>query len=152
MTRGEFLEGLRSALGNDLNGPVIQENVDYYQSYISEEIKKGRQEEEVIGELGDPWVIARTIIDSNGGRSDAGYQEHCCEPGESVYGRRQGQAGKGHVFRIGAWWKRLLLALVIAGIILAVFTVIGGILSLIAPFVVPVLIVIFIFRLFHSGR
>ena len=36
MTRREFLDGLRTALGNDLSGSVIQENVDYYNGYISE--------------------------------------------------------------------------------------------------------------------
>ena len=64
MTRSEFLEKLRSALGNDLSGSVIQENVMYYDNYIQEEVRKGRTEADVIAELGDPWVIARTIIDS----------------------------------------------------------------------------------------
>lgn len=152
MTQREFLEGLRSALGNDLKGPVIQENVDYYNGYISDEIKKGRMEEEVTAELGDPWIIARTIIDSNGGRSDAGYQDNYYEPRESGYGRGQEKTERNHVSRAGTWWKRLLLVLAIAGIIMAVFTVVGGILSLIAPFVVPVLVIAIILRLFNSRR
>ncbi len=152
MTRTEFLEGLRKALGNDLNGPVIQENVDYYNSYITDEIRKGRPEDEVIAELGDPWVIARTIIDSGGGQSGAGYQENYYEPQQSAYGREQERTGDRHVSGFGTWWKRLLLLLVIAGIIMVVFTVIGGILSLIAPFIVPVLIVVFIIRMFNSRK
>lgn len=36
----------------------------YYDNYIQEEVRKGRTEADVIAELGDPWVIARTIIDS----------------------------------------------------------------------------------------
>lgn len=152
MTRTEFLEGLRKALGNDLNGPVIQENVDYYNSYITDEIRKGHPEDEVIAELGDPWVIARTIIDSGGGQSGAGYQENYYEPQQSAYGREQERTGDRHVSGFGTWWKRLLLLLVIAGIIMVVFTVIGGILSLIAPFIVPVLIVVFIIRMFNSRK
>ena len=64
MTRSEFLNKLKEALANDLSGPVIQENVNYYSGYIADEVRKGRSEEEVVAELGDPWAIARTIIES----------------------------------------------------------------------------------------
>ena len=63
MTKYEFLEKMRHALANDLSGPIIQENINYYDGYISDEVRKGRQEEAVIDELGDPWAIARTIIE-----------------------------------------------------------------------------------------
>ena len=64
MTKMEFLEGLRKALGNDLDCTTVQENVNYYDGYISDEVNKGRTEEEVTAELGDPWVIAQTVIDA----------------------------------------------------------------------------------------
>ena len=64
MTRLEFLEKLREALENDLSGQIVRENVDYYNTYISEEVRKGRNEEEVVDELGDPWVIARSLIEA----------------------------------------------------------------------------------------
>ena len=35
MTKNEFLEGLRKALGNDLDRETVQENVAYYDGYIS---------------------------------------------------------------------------------------------------------------------
>ena len=62
MTKYEFLEKMRHALANDLSAPIVQENVEYYDSYISEEMRKGRSETAVTEELGDPWAIARTII------------------------------------------------------------------------------------------
>ena len=34
MTKNEFLEGLRKALGNDLDRETVQENVAYYDGYI----------------------------------------------------------------------------------------------------------------------
>ncbi len=64
MTKQEFLEKLRAALGNDLSGAVVSENVNYYKQYITDEVAKGKSEKEVIDELGDPWAIARTIIDA----------------------------------------------------------------------------------------
>ena len=54
MTKREFLDKLKKALANDLSGNVIRDNVDYYNDYITEEVRKGRKESEVIEELGDP--------------------------------------------------------------------------------------------------
>ena len=44
MTKREFLEGLRKALGNDLDRATVQENVNYYDGYISDEVSKGKTE------------------------------------------------------------------------------------------------------------
>ena len=52
MTKREFLDKLKKALVNDLSGSVIQENVNYYNDYITEEVRKGRRESDVIEELG----------------------------------------------------------------------------------------------------
>ena len=71
MTKKEFLIRLKRALGNDLSGAVVQENVEYYSSYIDDEIGKGRSEAEVTAELGDPWAIAKTIVDSVENRGQA---------------------------------------------------------------------------------
>ena len=51
MTKQEFLEKLRAALGNDLSGTVVSENVNYYKQYITDEVAKGKSEKEVIDEL-----------------------------------------------------------------------------------------------------
>ena len=41
MTKNEFLEGLRKALGNDLDRETVQENVAYYDGYISVQVNIG---------------------------------------------------------------------------------------------------------------
>ena len=43
MTKREFLDKLKKALANDLSGNVIRDNVDYYNDYITEEVRKGRK-------------------------------------------------------------------------------------------------------------
>ena len=127
MTRSEFLNKLKEALANDLSGPVIQENVNYYSGYIADEVRKGRSEEEVVAELGDPWAIARTIIESleiqGNTQEDYGY-----EPNRQNYDQRQ-QSGTGqvHIFGLDTWWKKLLLVLGIVGVFMLVIAVIGGI-------------------------
>lgn len=60
MTRYEFIENLKSNLST-LNNDVVNEKVKYYNDYIDSEVKKGRSETDVINELGDPRLIAKTI-------------------------------------------------------------------------------------------
>lgn len=148
MTRNEFLDRLREALGNDLAAPAVQENVDYYNQYILDEAKGGRSEEDVIDELGDPWVIARTVIDASEGiqgtDADSGYAYE--SNGQNYDYNRQG----GYVKRAGTygggWWRLIVMLLGIIGILIAVVAVVGGIISLAAPILIPVLIIMIIVR------
>ena len=61
MSREEFLKILRESLSMSLENDAINEQLDYYDRYISDEVEKGRTEKEVIEELGDPRLIAKTI-------------------------------------------------------------------------------------------
>lgn len=61
MSREEFLKILRESLSMSLENDAINEQLDYYDRYILDEVEKGRTEKEVIEELGDPRLIAKTI-------------------------------------------------------------------------------------------
>ena len=146
MTKNEFLEKLRAALGNDLSGPVIQENVKYYKNYMEEEEGQGRSEEEILDELGDPWALAQTIIDS--------------VTSQNYSGDRRGQNGSyeaetasgGNRAGSGSSASRIFLILGIIGIIMVVFVVLGGIVSLAARFIVPIIVLVLISRIFRNKR
>lgn len=63
MTIQEFLNQLRDSLDGELPYNEIVSNVNYYRDYMDS--KKGEQsEEEITAGLGDPRLIARTIIDT----------------------------------------------------------------------------------------
>lgn len=64
MTKIEFLEGLRAALSGDIPEEVISENLRFYEHYIQTELASGRNEEDIVGELGGPNVIAKTIMET----------------------------------------------------------------------------------------
>ncbi|KMZ53964.1 DUF1700 domain-containing protein [Dorea sp. D27] len=153
MTRNEFLEKLRNALENDLGGSAVQDNVEYYGSYIMEEVRKGRPEAEVVEELGDPWVIARSLIDAaeNVAETYSGYQAKEASGGQGS-GQSYGTGGSVHVFGIDSWWKKLLLVLGIIGVVLIVIAVIGGIFSLLMPLIVPIIVVMLVVRLVGRRR
>lgn len=61
MTRREFLSELRMALEGNIPVQDIEDNIRYYDNYFAE---SGKSEREVCEELGDPRLIARTLIDS----------------------------------------------------------------------------------------
>ena len=48
----------------DLPEELVRKNLTYYSSYIDGELRKGRRPEDVFDELGDPALIARSIIDA----------------------------------------------------------------------------------------
>ena len=52
-----------------LEKDAINAQLDYYDKYISDEMKKGKTEKEVLEELGDPRLIAKTIKTVNTGES-----------------------------------------------------------------------------------
>ena len=64
MNRLEFLQGLKAELEGRVPHSIIQENLRYYDSYISDEAAKGQSEEDVVESLGGPRIIARTIVDA----------------------------------------------------------------------------------------
>ena len=61
MTKNEFLSILRDSLAGNVPSDVINENIGYYKDYIE---NNDKTESQVLEELGDPRLIARTIIDS----------------------------------------------------------------------------------------
>lgn len=62
MNRYEFIENLMQALKNNISDKELNNQLDYYKNYINDEISKGRKESEIVDELGDPKLIAKTII------------------------------------------------------------------------------------------
>ncbi len=62
MKRSEFLEQLKEELTGKIPNAAVHEQLDYYTRYISEQVAGGVAEEQVIDELGDPWIIARNVI------------------------------------------------------------------------------------------
>lgn len=151
MTREEFIQGLREALNGKLSAAEVQDNLRYYDEYIIEEMRKGKSEQEVIGTLGDPWAIARTIVDASDGADEEVVYES-----ENPYSYQQTTQTQGnssyHEFRLDTWWKKALLILAVVCVVVIVVSIITGIISLLAPILVPLLIVMLVIRLIGGNR
>ena len=144
MDRAEFLRELEEALAGEVSPATAAENLRYYDAYIAEEAAKGRDEAEVIEEIGGPRIIARTIIDSQGGGSgrqdfgDGGWQDTggYREPDAYYEGRREGAgSGYGHsVFiDLSKWYWKLAVAVAVVFILAVAVMLVMGFLSLVIP-------------------
>lgn len=170
MRKTEFLQELREALQGEVSAAVIQENVRYYDTYISQETASGRREEDVIEEIGSPRLIARTIIDSNEAAGESGGY---AGSGESSYGDSgYGSGGYGsdrgytdsdgpkiHYIDFSKWYWKLLAALaafavmfLLVAILSGVLTVVGGLMALVLRFAGPLLLIWLIYTLIRGMR
>lgn len=70
MSKSEFLKILKESLEGSLDTNEIYSQLNYYEKYINDEINKGNAEEEVINQLGDPRLLAKTIKQVNQNDSD----------------------------------------------------------------------------------
>lgn len=156
MNKGDFLEGLRQALSGEVPPSVVQENLRYYDEYIRTEIQKGRSESDVMAELGDARLIARTIIDTTPGAGEGGYEAYNGSAGRYQEERQQRQqepaGGRGsiHYYDMNKWYWKLLGLLLVVGIFFVIVTVVSGLLSLVIP-LLPVIGLVIVIMWFVRG-
>lgn len=74
MEKQEFLDRLRLALNGKVAPEIVADTIEYYENYINTELRQGKNSTEVMAMLGDPRLIARTIVDTKG-NAGGGYEE-----------------------------------------------------------------------------
>lgn len=84
MNKQEFLKILRDALQSQLSPRETESNVEYYRTYIEEQMQEGKTEMEILDVLGDPRLIARTILDTSSACSSSGKQEYAYQEEKSA--------------------------------------------------------------------
>ncbi len=71
MTKVEFLSLLRGRITGSIPTSEVESQLDYYSAYIDGRIGAGLTEEEAVAELGDPQLIAKTVIESTDRAAEA---------------------------------------------------------------------------------
>ena len=71
MTKHEFLSTLRGRITGNIPTREVESQVDYYSAYIDGRVGAGMTEEEAVAELGDPQLIAKTVIESTDRAAEA---------------------------------------------------------------------------------
>ena len=158
MNKQEFLDKLKMALNGRIAPNLVEENVNYYADYIHTQIRMGRSEQEVLGSLGDPRLIARTIAETQGSTGNTGQNGYQNEGTyrETYRNENYGRTGttnsgseysrNGKVIRMPGWLMAILMMLVMV----FVFSLIFSVLSFLAPIVLPIIVVLFLVKLFRD--
>ena len=82
MEKMEFLNVLRIHIQGVDDIAFVNDTMNYYENYIETEIRKGKSEEAVINKLGDPRLIAKSILASRSVESETeGYNESMGDEG-----------------------------------------------------------------------
>ena len=130
MNRQTFIDTLRRALYGRVSDYELADHIRYYEDYIQQEIMKGRSEQEVLGELGDPRLIARTILETSGLETpNVEYTIDDDGREASGYTSSDGQI-KVHAF---TGWKAGLVMALIAVVIIAIIVIVLGLFIYLLP-------------------
>ncbi len=153
MNRQEFVDRLKVSLSGKVSPGQVEENARYYEDYINTRIRLGETEESVMRELGDPRLIARSIVAAESGRTGENGEDQVYGGGEEGNRRR---SGRRQFFRLSSMpsWGLPVLA---GGILLFLLVVLGLLFRLVLhmlawlwPLMAIAIVVIFFIKLFRD--
>lgn len=148
MGKQDFLEKLRASLSGNVPARLVEENVAYYADYINAQLRMGQPEEMVLSQLGDPRLIAKSIITANSGEeyvknngtnyySDYEEEKYYTEPREQKLPQ---------VIRVNGWVTLAIIILILVLLVGAVYSLI----SLLFPLIMMGGIVYFFVKVFRD--
>lgn len=162
MEKTEFLDQLRQSLAGNMEADKAADHVRYYEDYINTQVRMGKSESAVLDSLGSPRLIARTIADTHEEvRAESGYSRYDSGNFRSSERERQEWGSQGNYEVYGAsgplrvlnswlklprWGKWLIGVLVVSVVLWLIFSV----LAFLAPVLVPMMIVLFLFKFFKD--
>lgn len=94
MNKRQYLESLREYLSFELPERLVKKNLDFYSDYFAEQTKEGKSVTEIIEELGDPQLIARSCIEAEKAGPDGipdNSDDYSFE--QEIYAERTGNRG-----------------------------------------------------------
>lgn len=149
MNKIEFIEQMRRSLSTIDDYTYVNDTIAYYENYIESRIRMGKSEEQVMQELGDPRLIAKSICASHETDSD----EQDADGYQSYERRTQGRGAhtilnlNGRLLNMPSWLLKILSVLVAIVILSLLFTV----LRILSPFLIIGFFAYMIYRLI-TGR
>ncbi|MDC7289615.1 DUF1700 domain-containing protein [Blautia schinkii] len=144
MDRTQFLETLRSQLIGQMHEGKVAAHVRYYEDYIQSQVRGGRSEAEVLAQLGDPRLIAKTLLDTDADYGGEVYEDEQSYSGRGAYS--DSESGQGRVDRrsykldLSTWYGKAIVIVIAVAAIIALVTIIGAVL----PFFIILGIILFV--------
>lgn len=139
MTKQEFISVLQKSLGGKVSSREIAVQTDYYNEYIETQIRLGRTEADVLQELGDPRLIAKSIIAASDSASD-----------EIRPGREEETDRRKRFFKVTGWRALLVIAVFLLCIVMIAAFVLS-LIPVVLPIVIPVAVILLMIR-WHQSK
>ena len=149
MDKREFIEKLQRTLAGGLDSSQVAENVRYYQEYIESEIQKGNTEGEVLSRLGDPRLLAKSIIEANK-RAGASFGSNREYDEELVDDAQEEGKAFTRKFESGFMLPGWLIMIIMTIIVIVIIGLVTSLLSLFAPVIIVGLIALLIVKVFQG--
>ena len=143
MTKQEFLDGLRRSLAGGLEAQEINEHIRYYSDYIDSQIRMGISEEEIMSSLGEPRLIAKTLL---GMENMETVTEEYVEDESAREANYRYFNIKGKTFKIPGW----LFTILICVISFCVLTVMFALMTRLLPYFFMIMLGVFMYRFIRN--
>lgn len=173
MTKEEFIDGLRTALMGEIPDSEVYANIKFYEDYIRDK-SKTEGEDNTLAQLGDPRLIAKTIIETyqishgpiyNNVKSNISYQDADTNDRNKSDNLnhnyddfdRRGQNNSNSRFNINigvnlTWYQKVLLILILCFTFIVLLIIGGVVLQLFISIGIPILLVYLGYRLIFGNR
>lgn len=150
MSKIEFIEQLRRSLSSINDYTFVNDTIAYYENYIESQIRMGKTEEQVMQELGDPRLIAKSICASHETGEDtqnqSAYRQY--ERASEQRGAHTILSWNGRQINMPSWLLKILTVLVV----IVVFSLLFTILRWLSPFIMIGVLSYMIYKLFFGQR
>lgn len=149
MDKREFIEKLQRTLAGGLNSSLVADHVRYYQDYIDSEIRKGKSEKEVLESLGDPRLLAKSIIEANKHTGESYGSNREYDEEVSDYSKRRERNTEKifeHIVALPGW----LIMLIVTVLVIIVIGIATRLLFIFAPVILIGLSVLLIIKVFQN--
>lgn len=152
MNKAEFLKALKEKLLQEMDSREVESNVRYYSDYIDDAVRNGKNTQEVLDELGDPILIARTILETyDGNRSTtSGIYEEPTNYGYHNTTEADEVKDSFRQFQTKGSLGCLVTIIVMIAILAVLMWLFGAVFRLILPILLPVVLVVFFIKLFKK--
>lgn len=146
MDKTEFLEVLRQRLAETLTYEKVEENIHYYENYISERTNQGYSEKQVIEELGDPLLIAKTIMSAGGEdtRTNTVIYDETPDIGEGENGSWNDPGMEMKSIHTQVRGGCLLAAVIVVLVVAVILWFVGSVISILLPILIPLLVIMMV--------
>ena len=143
MLKQEFLDGLRKSLSGGLKTSEVNEHINYYSEYIDSQIRRGIPEEEVMDSLGEPRLIAKTLLGMEDVETTAG---EYVEEEETKSARERYFNIHGKIVKIPQW----LFTILVCVVSFCVLSFIFALLTRLLPYFFLIMLGIMVYRFLRN--